>query len=923
MKKTNKKAAALHSNLQERAKELNCLYKIEELLKNTKVSLKHLFLGVIDIIPCGWQFPKLCQVRIIYKNKKYESSNYIDTSIVQSSHIFVQEKRVGEIFVSYKKAVPLIKGKYFLKEETKLINTIADRIGHTLLHKKLEEDFDKWEQIKKDLLNEKTVKWRAILDTLQKLDKKLFVYISRKMLHFLCWKGFEEAKVLLEKFGSIKKVRKEEILHGINLASQKQTWEHILKISNEVFRIASIHLNEDQIVDCIQKWIQENKSRFLVRAIENPNSLLSDLIDAIMRYRYMESQDSLLSPFLTKGLSVSLVRRFLSDDLKFMNVAKNYIEVQDYFDLVERIIFPVGSQGKLGGKSAGIFLAKQIIDKFRNTEELLKDVKVPKTWYITSDGLTNFIHYNNLDEVIEQKYKDKEEIRIEYPNLIQIFKNSYFPPEIIKGLSIAVDDLGNRPIIVRSSSLLEDRVGAVFSGKYKSLFLANQGSREERLEALMDAIAEVYASTFSPDPIEYRSERGLLDFYEEMGILIQEVVGNRIGDYFIPSFAGVAFSNNEFLWSPRISRHDGLIRAVPGLGTRAVDRIADDYPILIAPGKPELRVNVTPDEVCLYSPRKIDVINIPKNCFETIEISELLQKFGDDFPNIHNIVSIYTDGCIQSPSALYNLDFEKNNLIVTFDGLIKRTPLIQQIKTILNLLQEKIGNPIDIEFAHDGENLYLLQCRPQSYISENEPTPIPKDIPEDNIIFSADRYISNALINDILYIVYVDPEAYRQISNISELTKIGSIIGKINKLLPKRQFILMGPGRWGSRGDIKLGVNVTYADINNTAMLIEIARKKGNYVPELSFGTHFFQDLVESSIRYLPLYPDEDGTVFNEEFILNSKNIISELLPKFSSFSKIIHIVDIQKSNKGGTLCITMNADISRAVGYLTKKETV
>ena len=168
----------------------------------------------------------------------------------------------------------------------------------------------------------------------------------------------------------------------------------------------------------------------------------------------------------------------------------------------------------------------------------------------------------------------------------------------------------SRYAIVRSSSLLEDRAGAAFSGKYKSLFLANQGTKQEKLDALTDAIAEVYASTFSPDPIEYRSERGLLDFGEEMGIMIQEVVGTRMGNYFVPSFAGVMFSNNEFRWSPRIDRKDGLVRMVPGLGTRAVDRLVDDYSILLAPGKPNLSVNVTPDEKVRYSPHYIDVINL-------------------------------------------------------------------------------------------------------------------------------------------------------------------------------------------------------------------------------------------------------------------------------------------------------------------------
>ncbi len=172
------------------------------------------------------------------------------------------------------------------------------------------------------------------------------------------------------------------------------------------------------------------------------------------------------------------------------------------------------------------------------------------------------------------------------------------------GLSAALDDFAGVPVIVRSSSLLEDRVGSAFSGKYKSLFLANQGTKKERLAALLDAVAEIYASMFGPDPIEYRQERGLLDFDEQMGILIQEVVGTRNGKYFFPAFAGVAFSKNEFRWSPRITRDDGLVRLVPGLGTRAVDRTSDDYPVLIVPGQPELRVNVAVDEIIRYSPKQ-------------------------------------------------------------------------------------------------------------------------------------------------------------------------------------------------------------------------------------------------------------------------------------------------------------------------------
>ncbi|HPT73266.1 MAG TPA: pyruvate, phosphate dikinase, partial [Candidatus Cloacimonadota bacterium] len=138
-----------------------------------------------------------------------------------------------------------------------------------------------------------------------------------------------------------------------------------------------------------------------------------------------------------------------------------------------------------------------------------------------------------------------------------------------------------------------------------------------------------------------------------------------------------------------------------------------------------------------------------------------------------------------------------------------------------------------------------------------------------------------------------------------------------NGILPKRKFILMGPGRWGSKGDIRLGVKVTYSDINNTAMLIEIARCEGGYLPDLSFGTHFFQDLVEASIRYLPLYPDDDTIIFNEGFLAQSTNILSKLLPEFNDLEQVIKVIDVPGNSQGKILRVLMNSDLNLAVAYL------
>ena len=220
------------------------------------------------------------------------------------------------------------------------------------------------------------------------------------------------------------------------------------------------------------------------------------------------------------------------------------------------------------------------------------------------------------------------------------------------------------------------------------------------------------------------------------------------------------------------------------------------------------------------------------------------------------------------------------------------------MRWLLCRLHEKMGTPVDVEFAHDGQHLYLLQCRPQSYSQDTLPSPIPKEISEDKVIFSANRNVSNGMIPEITHIVYVDPDAYTALTDLEQMKSVGRAVGRLNKLLPKRQFVLMGPGRWGSRGDIKLGVNVTYSDISHTAVLIEIAHKKGEYVPELSFGTHFFQDLVESSIRYLPLYPDDPNVAFDRLFLQRSPNIFPELIPDCRFLEKVIRVIDVPKSNR-------------------------
>jgi pyruvate, water dikinase len=754
--------------------------------------------------------------------------------------------------------------------------------------------------------------WRVIVEFLRRTDPGLLEWIARKMFNHVRWKGVEEAEALLP---AIAREGDDPGNGEENRPLIRVPHEDAQIPTDAVFELAARHLSEAEILGHIDMWTSQDKASFLVRLLEDQGSSLGEITEALERFHSLAIDESALPHSVQTMLRVALLRRFFTDQIDFINAAKSVTTVSDFFELSRSLVSPPRSHGRLGGKSAGVFLARRIVESSPEFRGVLADVRVPPTWYIASDAVLAFVRYNNLEDIYDQKYLDTEQIRQQYPHVVQVFKGSEFPPELRKGLGAALDDLGEGPLIVRSSSLLEDRTGAVFSGKYKSLFLANQGSKQERLRALQDAVAEVYASIFGPDPLAYRAERNLLDVHEEMGIMIQRVVGRRVGKYFLPSYSGVALSTNEFRWSPRIRREDGLVRLVLGLGTRAVDRVTDDYSVLLAPGQPGLRVNTNAEALLRYAPRYVDLIDLERNSFATVPVDGFLRECGNQLPEVKNIVSIVDESRVRAPAGL-GIDFDAEDAVVTFEGLASGSPLLGRVATLLELLERHLGMPVDLEFASDGEHFFLLQCRPQSFIGATAAAQIP-DVPEERILFTARRHVSNGVAAGLTHVVYVDPQRYSALPDRAALLDVGRAVGRLNQLLPRRRFMLIGPGRWGSRGDIQLGVSVTYADISNTAILAEVARRTGSYVPDLSFGTHFFQDLVEAEIRYLPLYPDEPGNRFNEAFFLGAENRLPELLPDFAHVADTVRVIDVPASAGGRTLRVCMNGDEERALGYL------
>jgi len=407
-----------------------------------------------------------------------------------------------------------------------------------------------------------------------------------------------------------------------------------------------------------------------------------------------------------------------------------------------------------------------------------------------------------------------------------------------------------------------------------------------------------------------------------MAILVQRVSGMPYKQYFFPSLAGVAFSRNLYAWTNRIDPNKGMIRLVFGLGTRAVNRVSGDYPRMIAVSHPHLRPEIGM-EIAKYSQRMVDVLNLQANAFETRPFAEIIG--GNNYPALHLLTSEIADGYLSDWFASPLAGSEKN-LVLTFNNLLKQTKLVDIMGEMLTKLEKAWGQPIDIEFTAyvDSEGnvrINLLQCR-----SLRVPTlagtgvSIPEKLPKEQVLFRCNRVINAGMVSDIRYIVYVDPRKYAEVSTFDEKRTLGRVIGKLNDHLRHKggKVMAMGPGRWGSN-NIELGVNVSYADIDGTAVLVEVARKEAGHEPEVSYGTHFFQDLVESDILYLPVYPDDAAVDFNTEFFAGSPNILKNLLPELSSFEDVVHVIDVPAATGGASAKVIADPQTRRAVCFLDK----
>ncbi len=607
-----------------------------------------------------------------------------------------------------------------------------------------------------------------------------------------------------------------------------------------------------------------------------------------------------------------LCRNMFSRDTRFLEILTKAFNLQDLLQIKTRLI----GSGFIGGKSVGMLLARKIL--LQNEEFKFSRLLEPHdSFYIGSDVFYTFLVQNNLWKLLmEQRQPDNY-----FSSAVEIRRQilqGVFPESIKNQFLRMLEYYGQAPIIVRSSSLLEDSFGNAFAGKYESIFCINQGTLDERYAQFEKAVREIYASTMNEDALTYRKLRGLADQDEQMALLVQRVSGAYRQQYFFPDVAGVGFSYNTYVWDQGIDPKAGMLRLVAGLGTRAVDRISGDYAKIVALDQPLLKPYTGLDDYRKFTQLKVDLINIRENAMQTVPIRMLLDS------NVDMKLPIIADRDFEAERKMREFGLEqKESWVMTFDPLLSNSSFPLIMRSLLQALEKAYQYPVDIEFtvnfkdaAHYSVN--VLQCRPLQVKGLKSKVEFPESVDPSRLFFQgSNSFMGGNIQCDIDRIILVEPEQYHLLSE-SDKYKVARTIGKLNSLNAElgKTVMLLGPGRWGTSTP-SLGVPVMFSEINNTTVLCEVAYLKAGYAPEVSFGTHFFQDLVECEIFYVALFPERDGVVFQKDLCASYYvNQLPNLVPAYSALQHVLKVYDIgQEQHK---LEIIADAGAQKIICYFS-----
>jgi hypothetical protein len=560
-------------------------------------------------------------------------------------------------------------------------------------------------------------------------------------------------------------------------------------------------------------------------------------------------------------------------------IVRRYLGVEDFHEIRKRQI----GAGSIGGKALGMLVARAIVR--RDAPELAALMEVHDSFFVGAEIFVTYLVQNDVWWIREnQQCPDRLMEGIEEGR--RRILEGRFSADTIRQFEHMLDYFGEAPIIVRSSSILEDARGNAFSGKYESHFLCNDGSRAERLAALLDAIRRVYASIFNPETLLYRKTRGLLASEERMALLIMRVSGRRRGDRFFPQAAGVGLSHNPYRWHPDIDPSAGVVRLVFGLGTRAVDRADDDYTRLVALNCPMRRTETSIDEQLDHSQRRVDVLDLTPSdaVVDSVDIAELVGDCGD------------------LPLDMFVETGEGGVPWVTFRGLIERSDVFERLRAMLAVLERAYGEPVDTEFTlnfmPDGSfRIHLLQCRTfqirkaAGVIGTGEQEN-PADVPGHRIIVARGAVIGLGCVERMHDLLYVPASLYADLSQSDRHAVAKLIETLVQKHDPQRRLLLIGPGRWGTSSP-SLGIPIRAGRIALASAVCEVVAMHERLVPDVSLGTHFFNDLVEHDLSYFACFAGRGDNTIEEEWLMRQASATTSLLGKAHRLADVVRWIDV------------------------------
>jgi hypothetical protein len=655
-----------------------------------------------------------------------------------------------------------------------------------------------------------------------------------------------------------------------------------------------------------QPWLNFN--------IDRPGIWTNIIINAKRLHEQLESGNgSFQSGVDVETMRKKLIRMMITVDKSVFELSYKYLDLSDLLAIAKRMI----GTGLVGGKSVGMLLAQSIMKKI--DPKWKNRLESHDSFFIGSDVFYTYIIQNNCWWDLRHIKRSTGDFSAasEFRRKIQ---EGHFPKDIEERFKLMLNFYGQSPIIVRSSSLLEDAYGNAFSGKYESYFCVNRGTPEERMAAFIQAVKNVYASTMNEDALAYRLHKGLLDKEECMGLLVQRVSGNFHEHSYFPQIAGVGYSFNPFAWNNKIDPSQGVLRMVFGLGTRAVEQHAGDHTRIVAINQPLLRPESGADQIGKYSQKIIDILNFNSNQPESVKFSDIAGN--ENIPALSLFASKDEEMLERARQMNVNNVFP---WILTFEKLLTSTKFIQDMGEILKTLETAYRHPVDIEYSANFVNeeeyrINILQCRPFHFTGDAKELAVPQNINDEDILLRTfDPLLGQSKYDEIGKIIYIEPEKYSSMS-MQDRYAVARLIGKItNHFSHDDNILLIGPGRWGTAMP-SLGIPVNFNEIKHVSVLCELGSMHENLSPDISLGTHFFNDLVEMQIMYMSMNMVRSNNLFNRRCITGARNMLADIIPDCAAMADAVFVINTSSIKQDYSCYIHADAVKQKGMVFFRKE---